>query len=135
MGFTTLNINNSLQNYNKKIHKKFSDNNFYSKAKIFRKIFLRRQRGGWVWQRGGAVYYSNTQSIQAQCGRIAHVLSCAAGFGETRHKKTTALRLSRCTVLLPWMRLGRHRTPSCVLQLTRQFFFTSKKPIHGGSTP
>ena len=31
---------------NKKNHKK-SENNFYSKAKIFRKNFLKRQRSGW----------------------------------------------------------------------------------------
>ena len=33
-----------MKNENKKNQKKFSDNNFHSKAKIFRKNFLKRQR-------------------------------------------------------------------------------------------
>ena len=43
---------------NKKNHKKNSKNNFYSKAKIFRKNFLRSQRSDWALQKGDGLFIS-----------------------------------------------------------------------------
>ena len=54
-----------MKNENKKNKKKISENNFYSKAKIFRKIFLQKSRNDSVAvgaSKGEAVYHSTQQA-------------------------------------------------------------------------
>ena len=68
-----------MKNENKKNQKKFSENDFYSKAKIFRKNFYKKSRNDSVAAgaaKRGMVYYSTLQPIQAQNGRIAFILPC-----------------------------------------------------------
>ena len=56
---------------------------FYSKAKFSEKIFLQKSRNDSVAagsEKGGAVYYSTLQPIQAQNGRIVPIFTARAAF-------------------------------------------------------